>query len=224
MISAVKSYVVVAAMAGLCIVPVSAQNQSSHNSAGHTAAGSSTVAHGGTFGSSGRVSVPTVNNPATRGNGSGRNNGRSGYRGYGYGYGAPILLPYDSEYDQMPGRGTFDEGQEQQPQENTVGPTIFEHNGRVSAAMAQSRYSRAPHEQPAEEPQTQAAAGRSGQPTVLIFRDGHTEEIDNYALVGNKLIVLGEKTQKIQLGDLDLHATERANEDRGIEFKMPNQS
>lgn len=58
--------------------------------------------------------------------------------------------------------------------------------------------------------------------TVLIFRDGHRAEILNYAVVGDTLFDLGaDRTHKILLADLDLPATRKANDDRGVDFQVP---
>ncbi len=58
--------------------------------------------------------------------------------------------------------------------------------------------------------------------TVLVFRDQHTEEIKNYAIVGQTLWNFSpQRTQKIPLSSLDLPATEKANEDRGVDFHPP---
>jgi hypothetical protein len=70
----------------------------------------------------------------------------------------------------------------------------------------------------------------SGQPqgtailpaTVLVFRDQHQQEIQNYAIVGQTLWNFApQRTQKIPLSELDLPATEKANDDRGLTFKVP---
>lgn len=59
-------------------------------------------------------------------------------------------------------------------------------------------------------------------PTVLVFRDQHQQEIQNYAIVGQTLWNFGaQRTQKIPLADLDLAATEKANDDRGVTFRLP---
>lgn len=59
-------------------------------------------------------------------------------------------------------------------------------------------------------------------PTVLVFRDQHQQEIQNYAIVGHTLWNFGpQRTQKIPLADLDLAATQKANEDRGVTFRLP---
>lgn len=61
--------------------------------------------------------------------------------------------------------------------------------------------------------------------TVLIYRDGHAEEVDNYAIVGKTLWVFNQaRAKKIPLTDLDLAATKRDNEDRGITFVVPASS
>jgi hypothetical protein len=58
--------------------------------------------------------------------------------------------------------------------------------------------------------------------TVLVFRDKHTEEVQNYALIGQTLWILNEeKATKIPLADLDVPATVKANDERGIDFKVP---
>jgi len=58
--------------------------------------------------------------------------------------------------------------------------------------------------------------------TVLIFRDQHKEEVQNYAIVGQTLWNFAQQhKQKIPLSDLDLAATIKANDDRGVEFHVP---
>jgi len=59
-------------------------------------------------------------------------------------------------------------------------------------------------------------------PTVLIFKDGHKSDVVNYAIVGDTLFDFGEgRTHKILLADLDLPATHKANDDRGVDFQIP---
>lgn len=75
------------------------------------------------------------------------------------------------------------------------------------------------------EPQAQAAPQpAAAQPsTVLIFKDGHQVEIGNYAIVGATLYDLSDgRSKKVQLADLDLTATVKENDDRGVEFQLPS--
>jgi hypothetical protein len=58
--------------------------------------------------------------------------------------------------------------------------------------------------------------------TVLVFRDKHTQEVQNYALIGQTLWILNEeKATKIPLADVDVPATVKANDERGVDFRVP---
>jgi len=58
--------------------------------------------------------------------------------------------------------------------------------------------------------------------TVLVFKDGHHSDVINYAIVGDTLFDFDEgRTRKVLLADLDLPATQRANDERGVEFGIP---
>jgi hypothetical protein len=62
-------------------------------------------------------------------------------------------------------------------------------------------------------------------PTVLVFKDGHRSEVQNYGIVGQTLWVFTEHhARKYPLSDLDLAATKAANEQRGIDFVVPESS
>lgn len=59
--------------------------------------------------------------------------------------------------------------------------------------------------------------------TLLIYRDGHQVEVQNYAIQGRTLWVFSEETtRRIPLSDLDLAATQRINSERGVEFIAPS--
>jgi hypothetical protein len=138
-----------------------------------------------------------------------------------YAYPPVILEPIDDTMEQDYGPG----------------PTIFDRraSNRSSAAVEQQfdqrldRLERLIDEaeaktqpatpEPAEEPKRAAA----DQPeTILVFHDGHTVEVKNYAIVGDVLYDFStERRHKIALTDLDLTATQKQNEDRGIDFRVP---
>jgi len=66
------------------------------------------------------------------------------------------------------------------------------------------------------------APAQEQDPTVLVFRDGHRQEIRNYAIVGQMLWDFGAKgTHKIPLSDLDLETTRKLNDERGVDFVLP---
>ena len=59
-------------------------------------------------------------------------------------------------------------------------------------------------------------------PTLLVFRDRHTQEVQNYAMVGGTLWIFSEqRATKLPLSWLDIEATTKANEDRGVDFQFP---
>ena len=60
--------------------------------------------------------------------------------------------------------------------------------------------------------------------TVLVFRDEHKQQIQNYAIIGQTLWSFNpQHTQKIPLSDLDIPATTKANDARGVDFHVPAQ-
>ena len=82
--------------------------------------------------------------------------------------------------------------------------------------------------QPSRPKESSEAGGEpvAAQPsTLLIFKDGHQQEISNYAIVGSTLYDLSEgRSKKVQLADLDLQATVKENDERGVEFQLPAQA
>jgi hypothetical protein len=65
-------------------------------------------------------------------------------------------------------------------------------------------------------------------PAVLIYRDGHREEVTHYAIIGQALYTradywtTGTWTRTIQLAELDLPATLKANHERSVKFDLPS--
>jgi hypothetical protein len=65
-------------------------------------------------------------------------------------------------------------------------------------------------------------------PTVLIFRDGHREQVPEYAIVGNTLYASGDYwqsghwTKNIQVSTLNIPETVRANHENGVKFLLPS--
>jgi hypothetical protein len=63
---------------------------------------------------------------------------------------------------------------------------------------------------------------------VLVFRDGHREEIGKYVVVGATLYTsadywsIGSWTRKVQLSALDVPATLKLNQDRDTKFTLPS--
>jgi hypothetical protein len=62
---------------------------------------------------------------------------------------------------------------------------------------------------------------------VLVFRDGRQQEVSSYTIVSGTMYTdadywtSGAWTRKIQLADLDVPATVRLNQERGVRFVLP---
>lgn len=65
-------------------------------------------------------------------------------------------------------------------------------------------------------------------PAVLVYRDGHREEIPDYAIADGVIYVRGDFwhdgywTKRIPLSALDPTATVQANQQRGVRFLLPS--
>lgn len=65
-------------------------------------------------------------------------------------------------------------------------------------------------------------------PAVLVFRDGHKEEISKYTIVGTTIYTSsdywnsGSWTRKIQIAELDVPETLKLSHERGAKFVLPS--
>ena len=157
------------------------------------------------------------------------NNGYYRNRGNGYGYGrgsfsyaVPYYIPIDGYgYDYVGGPDLYS------------GPPIGPNDPILHIVVEQpgARYpssdSTLAEATPLQvQPQPEQSAPREvtpNEPSVLIFRDGHRQEVSNYAIMGQTVYVFDKRTQKVAISDLDVPATVKANDDRGLEFKIPPQ-
>lgn len=111
------------------------------------------------------------------------------------------------------------------------GPTIFDRRG-PGTAPAPAPYASAPRRNSMQPEPPSGPAAQPGdtlapdQPqTLLVFKDGHQLEVANYAIVGSTLYDLTDgRHHKIPLAELDLTATAKQNDDRGIDFQVPAHS
>lgn len=70
----------------------------------------------------------------------------------------------------------------------------------------------------------QKAPAQPALPTVLVWRNGQQEEVKQYTISGPFLYdyTKPRAARRVALDDLDLDATERANQRRGVQFLMPS--
>jgi hypothetical protein len=108
------------------------------------------------------------------------------------------------------------------------GPTIFDRRGSGAdsyvppATSGPAHRSSETHRSPAQAEADPPIPEPALEPTLLIFKDGHKLEVGNYAIVGATLFDLTPgHSRKVQLADLDVDATRRQNDDRGVTFQIP---
>jgi hypothetical protein len=77
-------------------------------------------------------------------------------------------------------------------------------------------------------PLTIATPPQTLPPAVLIFRDGHSEEVRDYTIADGMLYARGDYytdgywNKKINLATLDLAQTQQANSTRNVKFTLPS--
>jgi len=101
------------------------------------------------------------------------------------------------------------------------GPTIFDRRGSGARSyIPPVNDVSSPHAENTGESLSDPAP--SPDPTLLVLKDGQTLEVGNYAIVGTTLFDMSPgRTRKIPIADLDLDATYKQNEDRGVVFQLP---
>ncbi len=133
---------------------------------------------------------------------------------YPYVYGVPVPYAVDgSNADASNNDADADDDDYQ------GGPTIFDRRGSGPDSYIPPSFPGPAHVQDVSaEP-----APESPQPvTTIVFKDGHQIEVSNYAIVSHTLYDLTPgHPRRIALADLDLPATQKQNDDRGVVFQLP---
>jgi len=96
------------------------------------------------------------------------------------------------------------------------GPTVFDRRGSGARSYVP------PVNDASDNEGSDVAPDPPQAPTLLVFKDGHQLEVGNYAIVGSTLFDLTPgHARKVALSDLDLEATRKQNDDRGVIFELP---
>ena len=176
--------------------------------AGHSSSGHSSASfHGGSVSHSSGVRLqsgsPHNRRPAFYGRRSRYPYSVYPYAGYYGWYSDPLYDAGDQDsYADAPAPAPYRD-------DSGVQRDIDQLNGKVDRLQADVEARNRPKEE--QEPAT-----------ALVFRDQHVEEVRNYAIAGGTLWVLNEQAaKKIPLAQLDLPATIKVNDDRGVDFQVP---
>ena len=109
----------------------------------------------------------------------------------------------------------------QQRSDTRYGGHYMDSRESVPPVVSEDRPARRTH---SEESSAAAAPHKESDwpATVFIFKDGHQIETRNFAIMGQTLYDFSSQgLKKVQLADLDKDATIKANDDRGIQVKLP---
>ncbi len=138
--------------------------------------------------------------------------------------GSAVFVPYPVGYPvayPVPVMPVYEEQQQTddaQAEPEYAPATIFDRRPtRAPRPATVSEPEAAPAPEPAAAPQPE----REQEPTLLVFKDGKQLEIRNFAIVGETLYELSPEYRKIALSELDLPATIKVNDDRGVDFHLP---
>jgi hypothetical protein len=142
--------------------------------------------------------------------------GYPGWGTWGWGYYDPFLSGESSSYNNDAEREQEIQAANQMNALNIQEQNLREREDWLREREEQDAYAR---RQPAREEEHSAPSAA----TVLVFRDQHRQEVNNYAISGGTLWVLSDHiaAKKIPLNELDLAATTKTNDERGVEFQVP---
>jgi hypothetical protein len=159
----------------------------------------------------------------------------SPYYGYGYGYGGyygyypgyyyPYYPLFADSYDYGSSADAYNQQNSQLQQQvgqlsNEISVLQAEQEEQAEQAAQQSASQASTPPPPAAQASRETASNR--EPTTLVFRDGKTEQVQNYAIAGKTLWIFNEqRARRIPLSDLNIPATKQTNEDRGVTFQLP---
>jgi hypothetical protein len=79
-----------------------------------------------------------------------------------------------------------------------------------------------------ETPVAQETSEKPLPPAILVFRDGHTEEVASYSIISGTIYAkadywsTGAWTRTIPVSDLNVSATLAQNQERGVKFELPS--
>lgn len=151
-----------------------------------------------------------------------------GCYGYGSGYGYPFYSYYDPYwgYDSYSSYDSYSAYDADAERERALANEMNAENVDEQRLRQQDQdlYARPGYGSTALQSRQEEHA-KADPPTILVFRDQHQREVQNYAIVGPMLWNFTlQRTEKIPLADLDVPATTKANDDRGVDFKLPRAS
>ena len=145
---------------------------------------------------------------------------RNPYYAYApFGYYSPFWWDwYSSSYDRSNNDDNYVAQRQAQQQIDDLSQQVQD----LQQERAERAYSQAPVPRPPAASNTEAKI-EPDMSVVLVYFDKRIEEIKNYAVANEKVVVFdNHHIKKIPLADIDLAATMKLNDERGVDFQIPN--
>jgi len=148
-----------------------------------------------------------------------------GTYGYPYGYGYPYA--YGGYYDPFywnwyNSSSSYDSSRDDYAAQQAA-RQIDDLSQQVEDLREEREYSQSSPASVPRPPVRAEAKAENDMTTVLVFLDKRIQEVKNYAIANEMVVVLDDhKTKKIPLADVDLAATMKLNDERGVDFEVPS--
>lgn len=176
----------------------------------------------------GAVSRGLTNQPYHGGYPDGHGGDRDGHSHYRSSYhsvtiySSPYGWPYYGGWSYWPYFGNWDSGYDYTADASSPAQASDQGSDQYYAPEQQQDIG-APAYQPAMAP---AAIGAASEPAVtIIYKDGHSQQIHNYAITRSSLLMMDNASAgyspQIPLEQINLPATEQANRAAGVDFRLP---
>jgi hypothetical protein len=148
---------------------------------------------------------------------------------YFYGYGTPYFYSDDYGYDQAeyarPEPPQMVPVVQEKP-EPLPDPVLLELHGNQWVKV--TNFGEASQQALGPSPKAEPQLAKTIAPAVLVYRDGHSEEVNSYSIIGSAIYTKadywssGSWTRTIHIADLDIPATLKQNQQRGVKFDLPS--
>lgn len=156
----------------------------------------------------------------------GRRHDRDGHHHHFVPYVPPVYyavpLPYAVDIGDTENPDQAEAEANEQDPNYQGGPTVFDRRGSGRDSYVPPVRDARPAHSSEKTEEAAAASPEPLEPTTLVFKDGHKLEVENYAIIGQTLFDMTPgHARKVPLSALDLEATRRTNDDRGVSFQLP---
>jgi len=161
---------------------------------------------------------------------TGHHGHRSSYPAYGY-YGAPYFYsdyyePHDLEYPPPEPSPEPPAPAAEVKTEPLPDPVLLELHGKQWVRV--TNFGESSERALAEAPTVPPTSSKAMPPAILVYRDGHTEEVSSYSIIGDSIYTktdywsTGAWTRTIHTADLNIPSTLKQNQERGVPFQLPS--